>query len=136
MNIEVSFPEGKRVDATLGGFTVHTDQPAREGGGDTAPAPFDLFLASLATCTGFFVMSFLDRRGLPRDDVRLELKTNWDAAEHRATRIQIEITVPPSFPEGYKRALTAVVNQCTVKKHLENPPVFQTIVRSYSLAGT
>lgn len=134
MDIQVSFPGKGRVDARLGEFSVATDQPRDQGGGGTAPAPFDYFLASLATCAGFFVISFLERRGIPRDDVRMVLRAGWDKEAHRVPVIRIEITVPPTFPEGYKRALKAVVNQCTVKKHLEHPPTFETVVRTYSPA--
>src|SRR5690349_20277187 len=46
---EVSFPGGVRVDATYRGHVVHTDQPSPLGT-NTAMSPFDLFLASIATC--------------------------------------------------------------------------------------
>ena len=51
----VTFPGGKRVDAEYGGFTVRTDQPPQSGGEGSAPQPFDLFLASIATCAGIYV---------------------------------------------------------------------------------
>ena len=56
MEIEVSFPGGKRVDATFGGFTIRTDQPVSAGGQGSAPEPSALFLASLATCAGIYVV--------------------------------------------------------------------------------
>ena len=58
----VSFPAGKRVDAQYKGFTIQTDQ-SRHGGGDgAAPEPFDLFLASIATCAGVYVKGYCDAR--------------------------------------------------------------------------
>ena len=54
MDMKVYFPGGKRVYADYGGFTIETDQPARGGGDDSAPAPFDLFLASIGTCAGIY----------------------------------------------------------------------------------
>ena len=56
MEMKVYFPGGKRVYADYGGFTIETDQPARGGGDDSAPAPFDLFLASIGTCAGIFAL--------------------------------------------------------------------------------
>ena len=41
MDIEVSFPGKKRVDARLGGFVLKTDQPIELGGDGSAVAPFD-----------------------------------------------------------------------------------------------
>ena len=41
----VSFPGGKRVDASFDGFRVETDQSEKNGGAGAAPEPFELFLA-------------------------------------------------------------------------------------------
>ncbi len=58
----VRFPGGKRVDAEHAGFTIRTDQPAELDGEGTAPTPFDLFLASIATCAGIYVKGFCNSR--------------------------------------------------------------------------
>ena len=64
MDMKVYFPGGKRVYADYGEFTIETDQPARGGGDDSAPAPFDLFLASIGTCAGIFALGFMQQRGI------------------------------------------------------------------------
>ncbi len=51
-DFKVTFPGGVKVDTTFREFTIRTDQPVRDGGENTAPSPFILFLASLATCAG------------------------------------------------------------------------------------
>ncbi len=40
-------------------FPIATDQPIADGGMQTAPSPFDLFRASLATCAGYCVAAFI-----------------------------------------------------------------------------
>ncbi len=62
--IRVTFPGGLRVDAEYKGRLIQTDQPVYQGGEGTAPAPFDLFLASIATCSGFYVLAFCQNRGI------------------------------------------------------------------------
>jgi len=52
MEMEITFPGGKKVNSTYKGFTVETDQPKDEGGDGSAPEPYDLFLSSIGTCTG------------------------------------------------------------------------------------
>jgi ribosomal protein S12 methylthiotransferase accessory factor len=52
-SMEMTFPGGVVVEAHLEGTTIRTDQPVSHGGGGTAPAPFELFLASIGTCAGF-----------------------------------------------------------------------------------
>jgi uncharacterized OsmC-like protein len=61
MDMKIYFPGNKRVYANYGGFTIETDQPARGGGDDSAPAPFDLFLASIGTCAGIYALNSMQR---------------------------------------------------------------------------
>ena len=72
-DMQIYFPGGKRVFADYRGFTIATDQPVTGGGDGSAPAPFDLFMASIGTCAGIYVLGFLQQRGIPTDDARLEM---------------------------------------------------------------
>jgi ribosomal protein S12 methylthiotransferase accessory factor len=118
----IDFPGGARVDAQYGGFTIKTDQPAYAGGDGSAPAPFALFLASLGTCAGIYVLSFCRQRGLPTEGIRLVQRMETDPATRMIGRVELEIQVPADFPEKYKDALVRSAEQCAVKKHIENPP--------------
>ena len=71
--MRIYFPGGKKVFADDPGFTIATDQPVMGGEDGTAPAPFDLFMASIGTCAGIYVLGFLQQRGIPTDDTRLEM---------------------------------------------------------------
>ena len=64
---DVTFPGGVAVDVAMNGHTVHTDQPAAIGGGNSAPTPFQLFLASIATCAGFYALRFCQERHIPTE---------------------------------------------------------------------
>ena len=125
--MEISFPGGMRVDAVQQGFQIRTDQPVAQGGGGTAPSPFDLFLASLGTCAGFYAMRFCQQRNLDTDGLGLSVEFERDAGTKRVARVRIHITLPPAFPERYREALLRAVDQCTVKRHLEQPPRFEVI---------
>jgi len=57
--VEVSFPGGTKIDAQIGEFMINTDQATANGGDESAPEPFQLFLASIATCAGIYALSFL-----------------------------------------------------------------------------
>jgi putative redox protein len=124
MEMTVSFPGGLRVDAAFGGFTVKTDQPEKSGGEGAAPTPFAMFLASIATCAGVYVLGFCRQRSLDTDGIRIVQRTIPDPATGLVGRIEMDIQVPPSFPQKYHEALVRAADQCTVKKHLEHPPQF------------
>jgi len=122
MDITIRFPGGKRVDADLGAHVVHTDQPVSGGGEDSAPAPFDLFLASLATCAGIYVLGFCQARGIPTDGISLVQHAS-------AETITLELELPASFPERYRDAVVRAAEGCKVKKLLAHPPAITVMAR-------
>jgi putative redox protein len=125
MDMQVRFPGNKRVYADYKGFTIETDQPTHGGGDNTAPAPFDLFIASIGTCAGIFMVDFMQRRGIPTENAGLTLRTERDPNAGLIGRIILDLHLPPEFPEKYKDAIVNVVELCTVKRHLHQPPQFE-----------
>jgi putative redox protein len=134
LELTVSLPGGKKVDAELNGYIIHTDQPVRAGGEGSAPAPFDLFLASIGTCAGIYIKGFCDSRGIPTDDIKIIQKMNYNPATHLIDGIDLDIQLPHDFPDKYKSAVINAAELCAVKKHLNNPPKFniQTSVLDYA----
>jgi len=123
MQMEVVFPGGQRVDAILGDRVVRTDQKG------THPAPFGLFLASIGTCAGVYVLGFCQARGLSTEGVKVLQRIHVDPDTKMVDRVELDIVVPPHFPEKYHAALVRAADQCAVKKHLETPPDFVTRTR-------
>ena len=132
MEMVIDFPGGARVDAHFGPYTVMTDQPPQGGGEGSAPTPFALFQASLGTCAGIYVLGFCRQRGLPTEGIRLTQRTIPEPGTGMVGRIELDIEVPPGFPEKYHEALIRAASQCAVKKHLEQPPAFdvRTVVKA------
>jgi len=128
LEMDLSFPGGIRVDAEFNGFTISTDQPKDEGGEGTAPEPYDLFVASLGTCAGVYILSFCQERGIPTQDLKVRLT----AAKNEKTKLYEEITLfitpPPELPEKYVRAIQKAAGLCTVKRSLSAPPEVKTVV--------
>ncbi|HKJ03125.1 MAG TPA: OsmC family protein [Longimicrobiales bacterium] len=118
MEMEIVFPGGKRVDAVMGNTVIPTDQ---DGG---APQPFALFLASIGTCAGIYVLGFCQHRGLPTEGIKIVQRLHTNPTTRMVEQVDLDIVVPPDFPERYRDALVRAADQCAVKKHLESPPRF------------
>ncbi len=125
MEMVIDLPGGARVDAHFGPYTVRTDQPPQGGGEGSAPTPFALFLASIGTCAGIYVLGFCRQRGLPTDDIRIIEHIETDLQTGMVAKVTLDLQLPPDFPEKYKDAVIRAADQCAVKKHLENPPEFE-----------
>jgi putative redox protein len=129
MEMIISFPGGSRVDASFDGFTVATDQPPTGGGEGSAPTPFAVFLSSIGTCAGIYVLGFCKQRGLPTDGIRIVQRVHRNPADGMVGTIDLEIQVPETFPEKYYESLIRSANLCAVKKHLEHPPSFNVYTK-------
>ncbi len=122
MEMEIRFPGGKKVEALFDDYTVTTDQPVADGGSGSAPSPFDLFLASIGTCTGYYVLTFCQKNNLPTEEMKLTAHFLRNPTTHLVENIRIDVQVPREFPEKYKKAVIKAAEVCTVKRHLEQPP--------------
>lgn len=120
----VTLPRRRRVDAQVGGHTIHTDQPVSNGGENAAPAPFDVFLASIGACAGIFVQGFCAKRGIPYEQIRIVERPEYDE-DGTLRALDIDIQLPPAFPEKYREALGRVVEQCAVKRAIQAQPSFR-----------
>jgi len=125
MEMKVYFPGGKRVYADYGEYTIETDQPERGGGDGSAPAPFDMFLASIGTCAGIFALGFMQQRGIDPAGSSITMSPQFDPAVGLITKIDLDLKLPAGFPEKYKSAVVNAMNLCTVKKHMHQPPEFE-----------
>ena len=107
----------RRVFADYKGFTVETDGGRRR----SAPAPFDLFMAS--GYPGIYARSCSGILSEGRDPMR----SHVDPQTGMVGKIDIDLYLPESFPEKYRNAIVNAVNLCAVKRHLHNPPDFEVV---------
>ena len=125
MEMVIDFPGGSKVDAHFGSFTIKTDQPPVA----SAPTPFATFLASIGTCAGIYVLGFCQQRGLPTEGIRIVQRVHSDPFSGMVGKIDLEIQVPPTFPQKYHASLVRAAGLCAVKKHLETPPKFDVFTQ-------
>ena len=130
MEMIIDFPGGSRVDAHFGSFTVATDQPPAA----TAPSPFELFLSSIGTCAGIYILGFCKQRNLPLQGIRIIERIYHSPVTGMVETIGLEIQLPQGFPEKYRDSLIRTAELCAVKKHLENPPKFELSTRIINIS--
>ena len=124
MTMEIEFPGNKKVNARYRGFIIETDQAREEGGDGSAPEPFDLFLSSMGTCAGIYVVYFCEERNIDTTGLKMSLTFDRNEQTHLIEKVNIQISLPPGFPEKYKSAIIKTAGLCTVKRNILNPPEF------------
>jgi len=136
MTMTISFPGGVAVDATFKGHTLRTDQP-KPLGDDSAMSPFDLFLASVGTCMGFYALRFCQERELATNGLALTLDPVRDEQGKRLATMKIALQLPAEFPEKYNDAILRAIDHCAVKRAINEPPQFElTLLKTGELAAT
>lgn len=131
MELKVTLEGGKRVATQVGNHLIITDQPTRYGGDDSAPAPYDLFMASIGTCAGFYIQSYCETKGIDSSGIDITLTARRDPETKQISGFVTTIHVPPELPEKLHAALKKVAEQCSVKKTIMSNPEFvvETVTR-------
>ena len=125
MKYDITLGGNTKVDAHYRDFTIHSDQPVASGGDNTALSPFELFLASIGMCTGFYVSAFCQSRSISTDNIKITQTVIRNDATHMVEKVMIDINLPPDFPDKYKAAVIKTAQSCSVKKFLDAPPEIQ-----------
>lgn len=114
----------RRVTAHVGDHEIHTDQAVQNGGEDSAPTPYELFLASIGACAGVYVQGFCSTRGIDSSSIVIR---EWPRYDESGTlrAVELAIELPANFPPRYQEALVRVVEQCSVKRAIAARPEFQ-----------
>ncbi|MCF6248844.1 MAG: OsmC family protein [Desulfobacula sp.] len=114
----VTFPGNKRVDVAFKTFEIKTDQSKKNGGDETAPEPFAIFLSSLASCAGIYAKSFFATRKLDSTDMHLGMDVKFKKGQKHMDEINITLYVNRQFPKKYIKPIIKAMNGCAVKNQL------------------
>lgn len=130
MELKVSLEGNKKVSTQIGDHLILTDQPEKNGGSNSAPAPYDLFLASIATCAGFYIQSYCQNKDIDTSGIEISMAVTRDDKKV-INGFVTTISVPEEFPEKLHGVLEKVASQCAVKKTIMAGPGFvvETVVR-------
>ena len=107
---EVIFPGNKKVDVKLKQYTIKTDQTKENGGDETAPEPFDLFLS--------YAKSFCDIRKIDTTNMKIEQEVFSKEGQKLLEEIKLTLYVNKEFPEKYEKPILKAMGSCAVKNQL------------------
>lgn len=115
VEFDIFFPGGKHVFADIDARTLWT-----QNGSDLRPgSPVQTFLASVGSCAAIYLLGFCQARNLPADSLRLHEVAHVDPSTASIQSIELQVVVPPDFPERYREALGRVAEGNVVKRALQ-----------------
>ena len=130
--------EGFAQEIVAGSHRFVSDEPARAGGTDSGPTPYDLLLASLGSCTSMTLVMYARRKQWPLQRVTIRLRHSRVHAEDcaacethdaRLTVIEREIALEGALDADQRARLLAIANRCPVHLTLSSQINIQTTLK-------
>jgi len=120
--------DGFAQEVVAGAHRLRGDEPARSGGTDTGPTPYDLLLAALGSCTSMTVAMYARRKGWPLTSVTVRLRHSREHAKDCAvcetatdamvTVIDRELEFAGHLDQEQRERLLEIANKCPVHRTL------------------
>jgi putative redox protein len=123
--IDIRFGQNTEVIAKLRDFEIVTDQPLKAGGGNSAPDPFSLFLASVGTCAGYYTLKYCQSHGIDQKDVRLKLTAIRDIQTRKLSKLRTDVLLPDGIDPLHQEGIRTAIDECAVKKAMQDLPTFE-----------
>jgi organic hydroperoxide reductase OsmC/OhrA len=124
---------GLRSNSIIRGFEVGTDKPKGQFGTNTAPAPAELFLASISACfLSTFAFNALMKR-IKLKDITSEIRGTMDMKEghEKISKIHVKLKVWVEHMEEKKlnACFDAAKTQCSLTKAVNVPIDFHMKIK-------
>lgn len=114
--VSVEWAEGRFAqDIEIGGHRLRADEDRDKGGDNSGPAPHELLLAALGSCTAMTLKVYAERKGWPLRDVRVTLN---GATTDGAFAITRQLTIEGDLDAEQRRRLLEIADKCPVHKTL------------------
>ena len=127
MRVEVRYKTHLQFQAITRGHEILSDQPLDNGGDDAGMTAPEWFLASLGSCAGFYVVKYLQTRGLDTAGLSIDVsaqKTTDSPA--RLDDIEIRLSLPIVLDDHQQQGLRKAVDACIVHNTLMHTPKVTT----------
>ncbi|MES2265705.1 MAG: OsmC family protein [Bacteroidota bacterium] len=108
---------------TSGNHTVIVDEPLDMGGADTGMSPYNLLLASLASCTAITLRMYIDRKMWVVDEIAVNLDMYKNPS---GIMIESKLTFKGELNHEQLKRLVTIADACPIHKILVGNIVINT----------
>ncbi len=118
--ISVRYSGGMTFEASARNHKFAVDLPLGLGGKETGPTPVELFVTSLAACTGMELAFYCHK--FKWDPAGLEVEANYEKTPDRIGKISLEISLPSAKSEKERKEAMGWAEKCMVHNTMKRSP--------------
>ncbi len=100
-----------------GEFRINIDRT-----GNNVPRSIDLMLLGLGVCTISTVAHYMHRKGLPQDNLAVELSADLDEKGNLYKNLTVLLRVDDRIPREIRKVLASVAKTCRIHRTLASCP--------------
>ncbi|MBQ4493197.1 MAG: OsmC family protein [Elusimicrobiaceae bacterium] len=115
--LEAKYVDAKKVEVRVNNYIVHTDMPREVGGDNSAPNPFEMFMASFLACQAVFAMAFVEKNNMKKEDFSFRAEPVFDD-KGLISKMTTIVKIPSDFPTEKEATFINVLKTCKVGKHI------------------
>lgn len=101
-------------ESKLGTHSILIDVPSVMGGSDRGPTPPELFIASLGSCVGAFVVNYCGKSDIDTKDMTIDVTFDKVEDPTRLVNLKIEVNLPHGDCKKRQKAILRVAEHCPV----------------------
>lgn len=122
MEVKVSHLGQVKFNIQSRSHSILCDQPADNGGEDSAMTPPELMLASLGSCAAFYAVQYLKTRNLAESGVEVSVTAEKLKGPARLGNFKIHVEYPVVLNQEHTEGLMRSVKHCLIHNTLLAPP--------------
>ena len=124
-HVTLDSPEGYAAAIRAGRHRVGADEPVARGGTDTAPSPYELLLAALASCTSITLRMYAERKQWRLRAVHVDVLLRMHEKERAITR---RLRLEGDLDEAQRVRLADIAERTPVTLTLKQGVAIATIL--------
>jgi putative redox protein len=105
-----------RQTVRIGQHQLTADQPVSGGGEGAGPDPHELYDAALGTCKALTVLWYANRKGLPLEDVRVQVDRDGSQEQQGVYKLKTTLTLVGNLTPEDRERLLQVAAKCPIHK--------------------
>ena len=133
MPVDIVLEDSARATISVRHHLFHADEPAENGGTDTAPTPGELMLGALGSCMAITCRLYAERKGwdLRRVEVKLDYERfkGGDYPSHAGSdafvhEVREALVFHGELDQKQRKRLRDIAGKCPIHRLLEYPTYF------------